>query len=202
MLGGNSNRGGAGGMLGSLLGGAGGSAAQQGGLGAILGSLAGGAMGGNTQNSNSAMSNQGGDSIADLLGSVMGGQTQPEQIQATDEMNQQAEVLLKAMLYAAKCDGQIDQTEQDRIVSQLGEISDEEAEFVRREMSSPMDLEGFVRSVPRGMEQQVYFMSLTAIDLDSKEEAQYLHQLAQALNISQQASNAIHDQVGAPKLYS
>ena len=45
-------------------------------------------------------------------------------------------------------------------------------------------------------------MSLTAIDLDSKAEAQYLHQLAQGLGIDERTANQIHQQLGAPTLYS
>ncbi|MCB1755411.1 MAG: DUF533 domain-containing protein, partial [Gammaproteobacteria bacterium] len=108
----------------------------------------------------------------------------------------------KAMLYAARSDGEIDQAEQQKIVSHLGDITEEETAFVRQQMTAPMDIQGFINSVPRGMEQQVYLMSLTAIDLDSQKEAQYLHKLAQGLNISQQACNHIHQQVGAPTLYS
>ncbi len=45
-------------------------------------------------------------------------------------------------------------------------------------------------------------MSLMAIDLDSNNEAKYLHELGQAMGIDAQTSNQIHQQVGAPVLYS
>jgi uncharacterized membrane protein YebE (DUF533 family) len=45
-------------------------------------------------------------------------------------------------------------------------------------------------------------MSLLAIDLDSKPEAQYLDQLAKGLNINQQQCNAIHEKLGVPQLYA
>jgi len=45
-------------------------------------------------------------------------------------------------------------------------------------------------------------MSLMAIDLDSQEEAVYLDSLRKGLNLSEQASNHIHEQLGAPKLYA
>ena len=81
-------------------------------------------------------------------------------------------------------------------------MSDEEANFIRQEMANPTDLNSFLRSIPQGMEQQVYLMSLLAIDLDTKEEAQYLDQLAKGMNIDQQTSNAIHQKLGVPPLYS
>jgi uncharacterized membrane protein YebE (DUF533 family) len=105
------------------------------------------------------------------------------------------------MLNAAKSDGQFDKMEQQKITEHLDDISQEEAAFVQNEMRQPLDVDAFVRSVPQGMEQQVYMMSLLAIDLDSQAEAQYLDKLAKGLNISQQASNQIHQQVGAPTLY-
>ena len=106
------------------------------------------------------------------------------------------------MLYAARCDGEIDAEEQQKITGQLGDISPEEAEFIRTEMSAPMDVDGFINSVPSGMEQQVYLMSLLAINLDSQAEAQYLDKLAKGLNIDQATSNAIHQKLGVPALYS
>ena len=58
------------------------------------------------------------------------------------------------------------------------------------------------RTIPDGMEQQAYLMSLLAIDLDTQAEAQYLDKLAKSLNISQQQSNQIHAKLGVPQLYS
>ena len=110
--------------------------------------------------------------------------------------------MLRAMIAAAKADGEIDAEEQRKITEHLGDVSPEEAELVRREMQSHTNLEDLIDSVPRGMEQQVYLMSLLAIDLDSQAEAQYLDKLARGLNISQQQANAIHEQLGVPKLYA
>jgi hypothetical protein len=41
-----------------------------------------------------------------------------------------------------------------------------------------------------------------AIDLDSGDEAQYLHKLATAYGMQPQQVNAIHDQMGKPSLYT
>jgi uncharacterized membrane protein YebE (DUF533 family) len=118
--------------------------------------------------------------------------------QATD----QATLIIRAMINAAKSDGEIDETEREKIITHLGDVSDEEAKFLRTELAAPLNTEEFIRSVPRGMENQVYLMSLTAIDLDSQAEAKYLQQLAQGLRISEQTCNQIHEKVGAVKLYS
>ncbi|MGB0847279.1 MAG: DUF533 domain-containing protein [Thiolinea sp.] len=179
--------GGLAGMLGGLAGGQGGAAA--GGLGGLLNSLGGGAQ---TQGST-------GNNFGDLFNTALQG-NEPEQVTADDEAN--AELMLRAMISAAKADGQLDDDEKRKITEHLGDISEEEANFVRQELQAPVDLQGLISSVPQGMEQQVYLMSLLGITLDSKEEAVYLDQLAQGLNISQEASNQIHDQLGAPKLYN
>ena len=190
MAGARSSSGSGGGIAGAIGGLLGGNKSGSGGLGGLLGGLSGGG------------SSQQGGGIGDILGSFMSDAKQAEQIQPTAEQNQQAEILLRAMLNAVKSDGQIDKAEQERIVKHLDDVSDAEKQFVREEMSAPLDVNAFIRSIPKGMEQQVYLMSLTSIDLDSKAEAQYLHQLAQGLGISQQACNNIHQQVGAPALYS
>lgn len=185
--GGSAGGGGIADVLGGLMGG---NQSGAGGLGGLLSGLAGGG----------AAKQSGG--IGDILGSFMGEPQQAAQIQPTVDQEQQAEILLRAMLNAAKSDGQIDKAEQERIQEHLGDVSASEKQFLRDEMSAPLDTAAFVRSIPKGMEQQVYLMSLTSIDLDSQAEAQYLHQLAQGLGISQQACNHIHQQAGAPVLYS
>jgi uncharacterized membrane protein YebE (DUF533 family) len=105
------------------------------------------------------------------------------------------------MINAAKSDGHVDQAEQDKIVGKLGNVTQDEVDFVREEMASPLDVDAFARSIPRGQAEQVYAVSLLAIDLDSNPEAQYLHQLAQATGISPEVCNQIHQRAGAPPLY-
>ena len=211
MAGGKSGGGGGGiaGALGGLLGGNKSGSAGGGGIAGALGGLLGGNKSGSAGGlggllsglSGGGAAKQGGD-IGDILGSFMGDPQQAARIQPTVDQEHQAEILLRAMLNAAKSDGQIDKAEQERIVEHLGDVSESEKRFLRDEMSAPLDTAAFIRSIPKGMEQQVYLMSLTSIDLDSKAEAQYLHELAQGMGISQQACNQIHQQAGAPLLYS
>ena len=173
--------------LGGLLGGGASGAGANGGLGGLLGSLAG-----------SQQSSQE-DSTKDF-GSLFNDAIQGKEPEPTAEQNQQAEILLLAMVSAAKADGEIDASEQKKILDQLDDDS-EDAEMVREAVQAPLDLQGLIDRVPSGMEQQVYLISLLAINLDSKEEAAYLDKLAKGLNISNAVSNQIHDKLGAPKLY-
>ncbi len=105
------------------------------------------------------------------------------------------------MVNAAKSDGQIDQTEQQSILGRLSDRSPETIRFLREEFARPLDVHEFAESVPLGMEQQVYMLSLITIDLDTSGEAKYLTELADALRISPEVRNQIHTKVGAPSLY-
>ena len=176
--------------LSGLLGGG----SNTGGLGGLLGSLASGSP---SQNKQPIQSNSNQD-----FASMFNEAIQGKDPKATTEQDQQAEVLLRAMVNAAKADGKIDATEQSKILGQLKEAPEEELEMVRQQVQAPLDIQGVIDSVPNGMEQQVYLMSLLAINLDSKPEALYLDKLAKALNISNEDSNSIHDKLGAPLLYA
>jgi uncharacterized membrane protein YebE (DUF533 family) len=83
----------------------------------------------------------------------------------------------------------------------LGEATPKEIAFVKAELQRPVDLDDLVRQVPNGMEEQVYTVSLMAINLDSQKEAQYLASLAQALELSAAEVNRLHDRVGAPHIF-
>ena len=115
--------------------------------------------------------------------------------------NERAMVLIQAMVNAAKADGKFDQGEQKKIMERLQSVDRATMDFLQRELSSPLDLEGFVRSVPVGMEQQVYTMSLMSIDLDTGTEADYLVQLSRGLRISDEVREQIHQRLGAPSVY-
>ena len=195
IMGNNSpNKSGGGGLIDGLSGLLGGGRSNAGGLGGLLGSLAGGSP---LQDRQPMQSNSNQD-----FASMFNDAIQGKDPKATIEQEQQAEVLLRAMVNAAKADGRIDDTEQNKILSQLKEAPEEELEMVRQQVEAPLDIQGVIDSVPNGMEQQVYLMSLLAINLDSKPEALYLDKLAKALNISNEDSNSIHDKLGAPLLYA
>ena len=204
-------------LLGGLLGGGGQQQQSGGGLGGILSGVLGGGGQPQQQSANpiggligSVMGGGGGaGGIGGLLGSVLGGggaeeqaaaQLPPEQHAAA---NDQAILMIRAMVNAAKSDGRVDEKEQENIISKLGsDVSQDEIEFLKKEFAAPVDVAAFAQSVPQGLEQQIYAMSLTSIDLDTNNEAQYLGQLAQGLKLDPSVCNQIHDQVGAPKIFS
>ena len=138
-----------------------------------------------------------------MLGGGGDAQEAPAPQQAElQQANDQAVLMIRAMVNAAKSDGRVDEAEQQNIISKLGsDVSEAEINFLKQEFAAPLDVAGFARSVPSGLEQQIYALSLTSIDLDTQNEAQYLGQLAQGLNIDANVCNQIHDQVGAPKIF-
>jgi len=183
---------------GGLLGGQGGGAA--GGLGGLLGGGGAGGLGGLLEGLGGAQGGAAAGGLGGLLNGAMTGQQQAEA--PTQQQEETAKILIQAMVNAAKSDGQIDESEQQKIVSNLGEeVSESERQFVLSEMQAPLDADAFIASVPKGAEQQVYLMSLMAIDLDSQAEAQYLDKLREGFGMTQEASNAIHSQLGVPPLY-
>lgn len=202
---GGPNSGGASGGLGGLLDqlSGGGSAARTGqsggGLGDLLGGLLGGAAAGTLASKGSQKSNDA--SFGELLNDSLTSRAEPE-IAPTPDQNALAGLLLRAMIQAAKADGKIDDAEKDRLMGELGDLDDEERQFVREQMAAPVDAQALARDVPQGLGPQVYMMSVMAIDFDSQEEAQYLHKLAQALGLQPQTVNQIHEKIGVQNLYS
>lgn len=195
--------GGLGGLLGSVLGGGGGGLGQSaasGGLGGLLGSVLGGGQSAPAPTQQPA----GQGVLGGLLNSVLGGQAAPAVPPAEQAAaNQQAEIIIRGMINAAKSDGRIDETEKQKIIEGLGaDVSQDEIAFVQNEFQQPLDVAAFAASVPRDMAGQVYALSLTSIELDSQNEAQYLGQLAQGLGLSPEFCNQVHDQVGAPKIFN
>jgi uncharacterized membrane protein YebE (DUF533 family) len=229
---GGTNSGGAGGlqdMLGGLMGGAGGAGSSAGGLGGLLESLGGaqaGQSGGGLQSMLGGLAGAGGaGGLMGALAGAMGGAAKPvatqsnasfgqvlnsafdanpePEIEPTADQEAAAGLMLRAMIQAAKSDGNLDDAEREKLIGQLGdEVDSQEAAFVQAEMKAPVDVDGLVGQVPRGMEPQVYAMSVIAINLDSQAEAKYLHQLAQGLGLNVETVNDIHAQLGVPSLYA
>jgi uncharacterized membrane protein YebE (DUF533 family) len=204
-LGGSSGAsGGLGGLL-NQLGGAGGSSASSGGLGGLLGGLAGAAGAGGLMaglgGSTSGKPEREEADFGAVLNSQFDANPTPA-IQPSQDQEVLAALMIAAMIQAAKSDGTFDQAEREKLLSHLGDVDAEEAAFVNARMDAPVDVDGLVAQTPEGMEAQVYAMSLLAIDLDTQDEAQYLHQLAKGYGMKPAAVNDIHEQMGVPSLYT
>jgi len=213
-----SSRGAASGGLNDLLAGMGG---QDGGLGGLLGGLTkggggdlggllGGLMGGGAAAAATAApkaKSSGKDKSAnkqkgfgDKLNQSLLIGDEPDEAPSPEE-EFAAGLMLKAMIQAAKSDGKIDDSEREKLLGQLGDISPAERDFVNAELAAPIDVKRLADQVPNGMEAQVYAMSIMGIDLDNRNEAQYLHDFATALGLDKRGVNHIHAQLGVPSIY-
>ncbi len=204
-----SQAGSAGGMggLGDLLGqlsGAGGGAS--GGLGDMLGQLTGSGSGGQSASAGGLAG------IGGLLGGLAGArggaaasqlealldQDNPSQEPDEDEM---AQLMLRAMLYAARADGDIDPQEKAKLLEAFEGSGPEEMETVSKILRETADPTAIADATPKGVETQVYTMSLNAISPDNRAEAEYLHTLAQRLGLSPSTVNQLHDSLAVPRIY-
>ncbi len=199
-----SGAGGLSGLLGKVTSNLSGNSAALGGLGALGGAL----LGGGGKAAKGAI---GGGALA-LLASLgmaalkKSGQ-QPVQPPAVlndnptsdqeQEMDREAKILVKAMINAAKADGEIDEEEQQRIIGKLDDdgLSEEEKNFFQDEAAAPLDLEGVIASAEGRPEMgaQIYAASLLAIEVDTAEEKEYMQNLAEGLGLGSEVVSYIEE---------
>jgi uncharacterized membrane protein YebE (DUF533 family) len=189
-----------GGLAGLLLGSKqgrklGGSALQMGGV-AILGGLAYKAW----QNWQAQQAGQSGtfsESNQDRAKNAEGTRFLPRQ---DDERNELSLTLLSAMISAAKSDGHIDATEQERIFAKIdeGDLSADEKGFLMDQIRKPLDIDGIAAKATtpeRGAE--IYAASLLAIDTDDPRETEYLNALASRLKLDGRLRDSIETEIRA-----
>ncbi|WP_265499279.1 tellurite resistance TerB family protein [Paracoccus beibuensis] len=201
---GGTSRGSLGGLLDQLGGASRGGHGGQGGLGGMLGGLLGGAAAGGAAGRLAQKDSQPKNeaSFGQLFDDSISHDGEP-QVTPTPEQNALAGLMLRAMIQAAKSDGHIDDAERQRLLGHLGDDLDaEERDFIRQQMTAPVDAAALARDVPEGMQAQVYLMSLLAIDFDSEAEARYLNELAVAMGLDRSTVNDIHRKAGVMPLYN
>ncbi|GAU86980.1 DUF533 domain-containing protein [Bosea sp. BIWAKO-01] len=171
------------------------------GLDAIIGGLA-SALGGAAAGFGGAKAEPAGTggSFGDVLNQSLQNAGEPN-VAPKPQQEAAAGLMLKAMLQAAKCDGELDDGERQKILGALGDASPQDMDFVNRELAAPVDVAGLVKQVPKGLEQQVYTVSVLGIDLDSQAEAKYLASLGQALGLQPAQMNALHAKLSVPALF-
>ena len=116
------------------------------------------------------------------------GLREPENDMERHELENNAGLVLRAMISAAKADGHIDQQEMLHIIGKLqAEGLDENAQaFILEEMRRPLDMEGLCASAYGHQElaAQMYAASLLAIDVDTRSERIYMKHLAEGLGLT------------------
>ncbi|MDU8911502.1 DUF533 domain-containing protein [Aestuariicoccus sp. MJ-SS9] len=114
-----------------------------------------------------------------------------------------AGLMLRAMIQAAKADGEIDAAEKARILDTLGDDADaEDIAFVKAQLDAPVDADALAADTPEQQRMQVYSASLMTIRVDTAAEAQYLDALARAMGLDEVTVNTLHMQMGLQPLYN
>ena len=119
--------------------------------------------------------------------------------QASYQTEELGKTLVRAMISAAKADGQIDAEEKDRIFKRLETmpLSAEEKAFVFDELSSPLDLDAVVaRADTPEHAAEIYAASLVAMKPDTPTERAYLEALTFKLKLDPALVAEIHKTAG------
>jgi uncharacterized membrane protein YebE (DUF533 family) len=195
------------------------SGAQLGGLGAIAGALLGGgrgavrgAAGGGAMAllgtlalaalQNSRAGGGAATGVQAAPGAQLGAGAAPTHDDLAAVASEKGERLaLRAMIAAAKADGQIDDAEMERILDRLDadDVTDAERRFVLDEIRKPLDVADLANDVRHPAQAaEVYAASLLAIDIDSEAERAYLRTLATQLRLDPGVVSFLHQTTGAP----
>ncbi len=178
-----------------------------GGLGALAGALLGGggksfkgAIGGGVMAVLGTMAYQALKKTGQENTEVPLGLQEPENEAQATELEKGAELVLKAMINAAKADGKIDPNEVRRIIGKIEDAgeSEEVRAFLLAELSKPMDMEGFIaaaRQKPQ-LAPQLFAASLLAIEVDTPAEKAYMQALAEKLDIDRKVAADLEKTLG------
>jgi uncharacterized membrane protein YebE (DUF533 family) len=212
--GGGQQGGGLGGMLGSVLGGGRSEGLGTAAIGGVLGSLFGGGSGAGGVAKGGAMAVLGMLAVNALKGymtdkakdpaqranmQLMAGLREPENEQEQQQLQDLGMLTIRAMINAAKSDGEIDQDEMSKIVGRLQESGADETEmnYIREMLAAPMETDAIIGEVtdPQ-VAAQIYTASLLAIQVDTDQEREYIAQLGSRMELPQDALDEIHGMLG------
>lgn len=132
--------------------------------------------------------------LSDMFASVTEGTPIGE---ATEE---NAKLMIRAMIMAAKSDGEIDAEERTKILDHLTDASQEEIDFVQGELDAPVDPMTLAKDVTEETKAKVYAAALMAISVDTDAERTFLKALAEAVQLDPAKQTEIHLSMGKPAL--
>lgn len=132
------------------------------------------------------------------MGEMMEALTKGTGVGAASEEN--ARLMIRAMIQAAKADGEIDADERKQILDHLSDASEEEIAFVEAALDAPVDPMALASDTGEAMRAQVYSAALMAIAVDTDAERAYLRNLAQALQLDGDTLASIHSTMNRPPL--
>jgi uncharacterized membrane protein YebE (DUF533 family) len=178
-----------------------------GGLGALAGSLLGGgrksmggAVGGGAMALLGVIAYQALKAHSGKKAPVPLGLREPKTPAEKRQLEKNSELILKAMINAAKADGQIDEKESRKIIGKIKKsgADDEGLQFIMMEMQKPMET-GKLMAAAKGKPElaaEMYTASLLAVEVDTPEERHYLQDLASGMGIDPRVARSIEQAVG------
>lgn len=110
--------------------------------------------------------------------------------------------LVRAMVAAARADGNIDEAERERIASRLQKagLERDAADFIARELDAPLDVDAIVATARTDAQKmELYTASRLAIDPDTRAERGYLDMLAGRLGLPEALIEHIEATVDSAK---
>ncbi len=116
---------------------------------------------------------------------------------ASTAIEDNAKLMIRAMIQAARADGEIDDEERAKLMDHLGEIDAEERAFIEAELEAPVDPVRLAADTGDQAKAQVYAMAVSAVRVDTAGEAAYLDNLASALGLSDETRARVHQAMGA-----
>jgi uncharacterized membrane protein YebE (DUF533 family) len=134
-------------------------------------------------------------SLGDRLSRVLRGPPQAEALPEVAMEDQEALLLIRAMIAAANADGSISAEERNRIlsVSQEAGIDEQDRRVLENELANPRSIDQLLPEVQGDPEkaEQVFLASRAAVDRDSETGRAYLAYLAARLGIPADRVQAI-----------
>lgn len=123
-----------------------------------------------------------------------------ERVAAATGMSQVSEgnarLMIRAMIAAAKADGEISAQERADIMDKLGDASDEEIAFVEEALNSDIDLGQLAADAGETAKEHVYTAALMATKADTEGERAFLKNLASVLKLDDAQVGKLHDDAG------
>lgn len=135
-----------------------------------------------------------GEKMDEMMGGMLSGTP------ASTVAENNAKLMIRSMIQAAKADGEIDAAEREAILKHLEGAPQEEIDFVKEQLAAPLDIAGLANDTATAVRAQVYATSMMAITVDTPAEKSYLQQLAAALQLDDATVNKLHASMGRPPL--
>ena len=178
-----------------------------GGLSALLGSILGGgksaatgALGGGLMALLAAMAMNALQNSGKSTGKVPVGLLAPETEEQQRDLQSGAELVVAAMINAAKSDGRIDKEEYGNITGKLQKagVSKDDMYYIIEELQKPMNTESIIRAGRKSPElaAQIYAATLKTIEVDTQAERAYVRELASGMGLTRDVVRNIEQMVG------